>query len=126
MGTIKAAATRTGETLSRTGTSRSAGHRRPLRKSVEIAALMIIAVLLVMGALSAGSDTEVSVDTARIHTEAGDTLWGIAQSHPVEGLTTAQTVELIVTLNGLDSPSVATGGVLAVPQKAANLTVASK
>jgi len=126
MGTIKTAATRTSETGSRTRISRSPRRGRSLRTPLEMVALIVIAVLLVLGALTAGPDTEVSVDTTRIRTEAGDTLWGIARSHPVQGLTTAQNVELIVSLNGLDSPHVTTGGLLAVPQTTPNLAVASK
>ncbi len=45
----------------------------------------------------------------------GQTLWGIAREHPVPGLSTAQTVDLICALNGLDRTTITPGDVLHVP-----------
>ncbi len=105
---------------------RGSSTRVALSTAVEVAALVVIATLLVVGALTTGPGSRAAVETTRVRAEAGDSLWVIARAHPVAGQTTAETVELIVTLNGLDSPLVPAGGALAVPALEANLQVASK
>lgn len=57
---------------------------------------------------AAGSWTTVSI---RQHS----TLWDIARAHPVPGLTTAETVDLIRTHNSLEAPDLIAGQPLLVP-----------
>lgn len=59
---------------------------------------------------------------------ANGTLWEIAASHPVEGLTTAESVELIQAENCLASGTVYVGQTLRVPGAAEQreLTVAQR
>lgn len=57
---------------------------------------------------------EVS-STSRITVSSGQTLWSIARTHPVAGLDTPQTVEVIRRLNNLNDSSIAPGDVLYVP-----------
>ncbi len=62
---------------------------------------------------------EVS-STSRITVSSGQTLWTIARTHPVAGLDTAQTVEVIRRLNNLNDSSIAPGDVLDVPAHASS------
>lgn len=50
-----------------------------------------------------------------ITVQAGDTLWEIAESHAVPGLTTRQTLELIKTWNDVSARDVHAGQDLVVP-----------
>ena len=59
-------------------------------------------------AVAASSRIEVSVTP-------GDSLWSLASDHPVEGLDTAQTVEVIRDWNGLAGSALSVGSVLTVP-----------
>jgi hypothetical protein len=55
----------------------------------------------------------VATETVRI--SGGDTLWSIASAHPVTGLDTAQTVDLIAELNHLDGFGLVAGDTVLVP-----------
>lgn len=61
------------------------------------------------------SDTG-SLSTQSILVEAGDSLWKIAQAHPVEGLRTDQVVDLILHANGMKSSVVYAGQVIEIPE----------
>lgn len=63
-------------------------------------------------AYAAALDTTELVD---ITVEAGDSLWTIAERHPVSGITTKDVTMLIKEWNGLDTGAVAPGDVLLVP-----------
>lgn len=126
MNTSRVASVSTTRNDSRNSRMRGSSLRIALRTAVEVTALLVIATLLVVGALTTGPGPDAAVETTRVRAEAGDSLWAIAREHPVAGQTTAETVELIVRLNGLQSPRVLAGGALAVPDVDANLQVASK
>ena len=94
-------------------------HRRGFT-SWEAAILAMVGVALVAAALSPvlrgplpepASFSSVTVD-------ARDTLWEIASEHPVEGLTTADTVAIIRETNGLEGGVIHPGQVLNVPSRA--------
>ena len=83
---------------------------------VEIVIVGAVLVLLIVGA-SVGADGSrthvVAVHTVRV--EAGQTLWSIARSNPLPGLTTQQTAELIARTNGLDDGRVAARTSIRIP-----------
>lgn len=56
-----------------------------------------------------------SVEMTEVLVQPGDSLWGLAEEHGIEGVSTAQTVELILAWNGLESSTIQAGTVLAVP-----------
>jgi hypothetical protein len=93
---------------------------------VEIAALLIIAVLLVAGLLISRTVAPADVQTKALRIEQGDTLWTIASAHPVAGLTTAQTADLIARCNRLESGAIAVGAILEVPAHAESGSLASR
>jgi len=84
--------------------------------SFEMTMLALTLVALVATAIAtSGSRPIGTMETARVHVKAGDTLWSIASSHPVEGLDTAQTTDVIAELNGLGSPVLVAGSTIRVP-----------
>ena len=101
----------------------------PWRRGVtrlEIVALLIIAILLVAGPLLSRTVTPRGVHTAALRVDQGDSLWTIAASHPVAGLTTFQTTVLIADSNHLGSGRIAAGSVLMVPANTDERAVASR
>jgi len=111
---------------SRTAVSRPRCTTRSARLSaVEVAALALTALALVVAA--AGASRSVSaVPVAPVRVEAGQTLWQIARSHRVEGLTTAQTVDFIAEKNGLSEAGVQVGTTLLVPAVSSGEAVAMR
>lgn len=61
----------------------------------------------------ADSASNVTYETVRVHT--GDSLWSLAEEHPVEGLTTQETSDMIRSANHLERGSLDAGAVLKVP-----------
>lgn len=104
--------------------ARSLRSRR--RAFMETVALIVIAALLIAGTYASRVHSKPAVSTTEVRAEAGDTLWSIARSHPVDGLTTADTVDMISRMNGLADPRVTPGARLSVPDAATTtLLVAS-
>jgi Tfp pilus assembly protein FimV len=104
----------------RTGTRAAArgvrAHRRPQNLSlIETATLLVIVILLVVGVFSARPRGDVDATTRTVRVETGDTLWSIARTHPVSGLSTAQAAEKIARDNNLGTGTLAAGAVLVVP-----------
>jgi LysM repeat protein len=110
------------QTTARTRTASGCARRRGKRRgftSSEAAIVAIVGVALLVAALSPllrgplpepPSFSSVTVDPR-------DTLWEIASEHPVEGLTTAETVAIIRRANGLASGVIQPGQVLNVPSQ---------
>lgn len=55
------------------------------------------------------------VEYTEVRVASGDSLWALAEAHPVDGLETAQVVELIMEENGLSSATLQPGMLLSVP-----------
>lgn len=92
------------------GASRSA----PLSRT-ERAILIVLAGILVLCALASRHPTPTAAPTTHVRVEQGDTLWAIASRNAPDGLSTAQTADLIAELNGLSSPLLVAGRELDVP-----------
>jgi hypothetical protein len=104
---------------SKTGRTRRLDRTEYAILSVTAAVLLITA----MAPLAGGPRADLTTETVRI--SSGDTLWSIASAHPVPGLDTAATVDLIAELNGLDGFTLVAGDTVLVPANAvdANLTM---
>jgi len=89
--------------------------RRQRLNMLEIATLVVIALLLVVGAVTVRPHTPTIDSTKTVQVSAGETLWSIAAAHPISGLTTAQTAESIARDNGLSGAVLSTGQTLVVP-----------
>ena len=63
----------------------------------------------------ADSASNVTYETVRVHT--GDSLWSLAEEHPVEGLTTQETSDMIRSVNHLERGSLDAGAILKVPAR---------
>lgn len=79
-----------------------------------VVAALIVAVIFA-AAVSGHRSGGRAAATQIVKIDAGDSLWSIAAAHPVPGLSTAQTVELIKRSNQLSGSSVAEGTLLRVP-----------
>lgn len=81
--------------------------------------LVALAGVLAFSFVSARAASEraaaASVQRAEVSVAPGDSLWSLASAHPVEGLDTAKTVELICDWNGLRTGMLTVGTVLSVP-----------
>lgn len=51
-----------------------------------------------------------------VRTDPGDTAWSLAREYPVPGLSTAETAQLILTVNKIGSGPVPAGTVIVVPR----------
>lgn len=84
-----------------------------------IAAIAVLGIALVSGTAAlradAYADAAASVARSELRVAGGESLWSIAAEHPVAGLDTARTVELIRAWNGLSSGTLVTGQELTVP-----------
>jgi LysM repeat protein len=95
---------------------RMADTRRLGRLSLlEIVVLFVIAGLLVVGVLRTQPSGESMHATQTVQVHTGQTLWAIARAHPIDGLSTAQTAELISRNNHLSGGLLSAGQTLQVP-----------
>ncbi len=116
--------TRTGSRLDSTRRHRSSSGRagRPLG-AVEIAVLVAIALLLLVGTLVDRQGTAApQTPTRKVQVSAGQTLWSIAQAHPMPGYSTAQTADHIAATNGLSGDALAIGQTIEVPALGESVT----
>lgn len=63
----------------------------------------------------AESVSNVSYETVRV--QSGDSLWSLAQEHPIEGLSTQETSDMIRNVNHLEHGSLDAGVHLKVPAR---------
>jgi LysM repeat protein len=98
----------------RTGTTA----RRQRLTGLEITTLVVIAALLLAGAVAVRPHAPAASSTQAVQVQAGETLWSIARAHPVPGLSTAQAVETIARDNGLADAHLSAGQTLVVPADA--------
>jgi hypothetical protein len=88
-------------------------------KILEIVAVVAIAVALIaVTLLTSRAQERGQLRTTRVFVEEGDTLWSLAQAHPISGHTTEQTARLIAELNSLDSSELVAGRVVVLPRAA--------
>ena len=106
------------------GTRRASG-RRGL-DALEVLILVVIAVLLLVGVAVTRSPGANAVHSTSVRVERGQSLWDLAKSHPVDGMTTAQTAELIARLNDLGTRSLVTNTVVRVPVNESSDAFASR
>jgi len=102
-------------------------HERAHRNltTVERCAVGLLAIALILAAAGALSPT-VEVPFSPVRIDEGQTLWRLAQDHPIEGLTTAQTVEVIEERNRLSTGSLQAGMTVQVPSGRSSSAVAMR
>ena len=105
------------------------GHVRNRQRILGPLELLVIAAAIAVvlaGALYHPTHAGLGTGSTGVRVERGDTLWSIAQAHPVKGLTTAQTADIIASSNSLDGSPLATGRTLVVPAAPLSESVASR
>lgn len=111
------------DTFASTSLAQTHHHHACVRKrhAALVSRLPLIVLLLVLGvALTVPGHTRHAQPTLpgqriTIKVAAHETLWRIAQQHPVPGYTTAETVEAIRQANGLTTSALAQDQLLEVP-----------
>jgi hypothetical protein len=91
---------------------------------LEIAAVIAIAIALIAATvISSRPHDPQPLKRTRAFVEKGDTLWSLAQMHPIPGQTTEQTARLIAELNSTGSSGVSEGMVVTLPQAEAQAPI---
>lgn len=66
---------------------------------------------------AAYADSVANVTYESVRVQSGDSLWSLAQEHPIDGLSTQETSDMIRSVNHLDRGSLDAGAVLKVPAR---------
>jgi LysM domain len=88
--------------------------------TAEAIALLLVAIALVFATLATRGSASDGVASQSIRVEHGQTLWALAEQHPMFGLTTEQTAQLIASINHLDARCLAAGSTIRVPARLAD------
>jgi hypothetical protein len=81
----------------------------------EIVALILITAALIAALVVTSGRVHAKVPSERTRVESGQTLWTLASEHPVRGLTTEQTAELIASVNHIEGGGVTAGQSIRIP-----------
>jgi hypothetical protein len=87
-----------------------------------VVALVTIVLVAVMFATGPGESANDRPTVSQVRVHKGDTPWGLARAYPVDGLTTAETADLIVSLNGGKAGVLRAGDSVWVPTVASDST----
>ena len=77
--------------------------------------LFFVLATSVFSARHAAYAANFTYETVRV--QSGDSLWSLAQEHPIDGLSTQETSDMIRSVNHLDRGSLDAGAVLKVPAR---------
>lgn len=99
--------------------------RRTGAKSVEVILVCLIALAVFGGLMWPRMSAPGRLATTTTTVEQGQTLWALAVAHPVSGLTTQQTADLIADINGIEG-SLSVGSVVKVPAGPEHTAVAMR
>ena len=95
----------------------------PLKVSTIVAVAVGLTLCFVLAASvftarhAAYADTVANVTYETVRVQPGDSLWSLAEEHPVEGLSTQETSDMIRSVNHLDHGSLDAGAHLKVPAR---------
>lgn len=82
---------------------------------ITVACVSVLAFGLTSARTSAKVHAIANLEQESIQVVSGDSLWSIAEAHPVQGMSTSETVRLIRNWNGLTSGTLLPGMDLSVP-----------
>ncbi len=99
------------------GFNRSDRRRTRGTEPFEIAVLLLVLIGFIASVIVSGiaGDSGPDVSVGKVMVRPGDTPWELARVHPVAGQSTAETADLIVTLNGGSSRAFLAGRSIYVP-----------
>jgi Tfp pilus assembly protein FimV len=89
-----------------------------------LVASLTIAIMVVGLVYLSQPAGQVPQSTCTISVDPQQTLWDVAQQYPIEGLSTAQTVDVIRSLNSMSDSSLAVGQTLRVPSASGSMEAA--
>lgn len=78
-------------------------------------ALLVASLLMDTAAASGRASAFAQVGTEAVTVMPGDSLWSLAEEHPVDGASTAEVVDFISQENGLSSSNLSIGQSVYVP-----------
>ncbi len=103
------------------------GRSSSFRTRLEVLLLAAIVTLLIVGAVSTARPRLTSPHTTSVlKVRQGDTLWQVAEAHPIDGLTTSQMVDVLVAANQLGAHSLTPGQMIRIPTYDSRTQVASR
>lgn len=85
---------------------------------LSVSAVLVLAAILCIGYASHAmtlQDARANAPRETVVVDAGDTLWSLAASHPIKGLSTDETVSIIEDWNNVDAGALQPGWELSVP-----------
>ncbi|TDB39072.1 MAG: LysM peptidoglycan-binding domain-containing protein [Actinobacteria bacterium] len=100
------------------GRARSKARLSAAELGILAAALLVVLLIALLPGLRDSVPAWPGAVTIKVSTS--ETLWGIAKAHPIEGLTTAQTVAAIRSANELSDSALREGQLLRVPAESEN------
>ena len=85
----------------------------------DIILVAFVALALYLAAAASGSVSSADLSaTKSVRVVRGDTLWDVARRHPIPGLETASTVDVIARINDLPGHQLVEGQSIRVPVQA--------
>lgn len=90
-------------------------HAARLRGGEALCLLLLAAAVVAAAAVSGSRPLHDVPYAVSVRVQEAQTLWTLAEEHPIDGRSTEQTVETIRRLNGLEGNTLAVGTQLLVP-----------
>jgi len=94
--------------------------------AIEWVVLSTLAIALIAAAAGSATSLPHHTASASLRVRTGDTPWSIAASHPIDGLSTAQTADLIIGMNNIDGAYLVAGDSILVPTTSEDDTLAMR
>ena len=85
--------------------------------AVAFTLFFVLATTVFTARHAAYADFVANVTYETVRVQAGDSLWSLAEDHPVEGLSTQETSDMIRSVNHLEHGSLDAGAHLKVPAR---------
>lgn len=85
--------------------------------AVAFTLFFVLATTVFTARHAAYADSVANVTYETVRVQAGDSLWSLAEEHPVEGLSTQETSDMIRSVNHLEHGSLDAGAHLKVPAR---------
>ena len=85
--------------------------------AVALTLFFVLATLIFCARHAAYAESASNVTYETVRVQSGDSLWSLAQEHPIEGLSTQETSDMIRNVNHLEHGSLDAGAHLKVPAR---------
>lgn len=85
--------------------------------AVAFTLFFVLATSVFSARQAAYADSVANVTYETVRVQSGDSLWSLAQEHPIDGLSTQETSDMIRNVNHLEHGSLAAGAHLKVPAR---------